>query len=79
MAAVGMMGAGLSDSAGKHYYSFWLSAYFSATTALTIGFGDFAPIRWEGRLISVSLGLAGTVFVGVVVACVINGLNNAAE
>ncbi|WP_413194924.1 potassium channel family protein [Pararobbsia alpina] len=71
------MGAGLSDSAGKHYYDAGLAFYFSATTALTIGFGDLVPIRWEGRALSIFLGLLGTVFVGVVVACVINGLQNA--
>ena len=44
------------------------SLYFAFITALSIGYGDIAPVTMLGRVISVGIGLVGMVFVGLSVA-----------
>jgi hypothetical protein len=39
------------------------SIYFSAVTQLTIGFGDLKPIELKAKLLVISQGLLGTLFV----------------
>ena len=44
------------------------SIYFAFITGFTIGYGDIAPVTTLGRIVAVSTGFWGTVFVGLVVA-----------
>lgn len=42
--------------------------YFAFITGLTIGYGDIAPATTWGRVLSVTVGLLGTLFAGLTVA-----------
>ena len=42
--------------------------YFAFITGLTIGYGDIVPETSWGRVLSVAVGLIGTLFVGLTVA-----------
>lgn len=42
--------------------------YFSFITGLTIGYGDIVPETTWGRVLSVAVGLIGTLFAGLIVA-----------
>ena len=42
--------------------------YFAFITGLSIGYGDITPSTAWGRVISVSIGLIGMIFVGLTVA-----------
>jgi hypothetical protein len=42
--------------------------YFAFITGLSIGYGDISPETAWGRVISVSIGLVGMLFVGITVA-----------
>ena len=44
------------------------AVYFSFVTGLTIGYGDIAPETAIGKIVSVVIGLVGTLLVGVIVA-----------
>lgn len=57
--------------------SFWQSIYLSAITALTVGYGDFAPKSPIGRVAAIGLGFLGVLLTGVVVAAAIKALERA--
>jgi hypothetical protein len=61
---------------GSH--GFWNMLYLSAITALTVGYGDYAPQSVGGRIASVGLALDGIVFVGIIVAAATNAMGQAA-
>ena len=42
--------------------------YFAFITALSIGYGDISPQTMIGKVLSVGIGLAGMLFVGITVA-----------
>ena len=42
--------------------------YFAFITGLSIGYGDITPTTGWGRVVSVSIGLVGMIFVGLTVA-----------
>jgi Ion channel len=42
--------------------------YFIFVTALSIGFGDIAPVSYATKLISVVAGFVGMIFFGLIVA-----------
>jgi voltage-gated potassium channel len=44
--------------------------WWAAVTATTVGYGDVAPITWEGRVVAVLLILVGIAVVGVFTATV---------
>ena len=46
---------------------FGQALYLAFITALTIGYGDIAPITAAGKVTSVVLGLLGLFFIGLVV------------
>ena len=50
--------------------------YFAFITALSIGYGDIAPVTTLGRVISVGIGLVGMVFVGLSVAIATRALSD---
>jgi len=52
--------------------NFWDAQYLSFITALTIGYSDLTPHTPLGKIISILLGIAGMVFVGIMVAAAIN-------
>lgn len=53
--------------------------YFSYVTGLTIGYGDITPETTLGRVISILIGLIGTVFTGIIVAIATRALADAAQ
>ena len=56
--------------------NFFSTLYFSAITALTIGYGDIAPGTAIGRMIAVALGFLGIVLTGVVVAAALRAIES---
>jgi hypothetical protein len=50
--------------------------YFAFITGLTIGYGDITPQTSAGAVLSVILGLIGTVFVGLTVAIAVRALRD---
>jgi voltage-gated potassium channel len=53
--------------------------YFAFVSGLTIGYGDIVAHTTMGRVISVSLGLVGVLFTGMVVAVAVHALRDAWE
>ena len=53
--------------------------YFTFVTGLTIGYGDFVPLTFFGRLFSVLIGIGGILLTGLVAAVGVKALNAAAE
>ena len=58
---------------------FGISIYFAFITGFTIGYGDITPVTTLGRIVAVSSGLWGTVFVGLVVAINTRALRQTVE
>lgn len=46
----------------------WEHVYFSGITFLTIGYGDLAPIGFLPRLLAIVEGVAGILFIGMLIA-----------
>jgi len=63
----------------RENHGFWDMLYLSAITALTVGYGDYAPTSVGGRLASIGLALVGVLFVGIVVAAAVKSLESASE
>lgn len=63
---------GLSYATSPHSYVD--SVYFSAVTALTIGYGDFVPHSGIGRGISLALALIGVTLTGIIAAAAVKAL-----
>jgi voltage-gated potassium channel len=42
--------------------------YLAFITAMTIGYGDLAPVTWPARIVAVLIGINGLLFTGVIVA-----------
>jgi hypothetical protein len=55
------------------------AVYFAFITGLSIGYGDISPSTGWGRLISVSIGLVGMLFVGISVAIATRALADVAR
>jgi hypothetical protein len=53
--------------------------YFAFITGLTIGYGDIAPATTWGRVLSVAVGLIGTLFAGLVVAIATRALHDTVQ
>lgn len=49
-------------------WSIWDGIYYSFITALTIGYGDFAPKYFLTRILAILIGLFGVLLTGLVVA-----------
>tara|TARA_R110002096_G_scaffold61443_1_gene152703 strand:- start:561 stop:926 length:366 start_codon:yes stop_codon:yes gene_type:complete len=47
--------------------AFWDGQYLAFVTALTIGYGDFAPVEPLGKIICIALGVVGMIWVGLIV------------
>jgi voltage-gated potassium channel len=54
--------------------SFGESLYFSAVTALTIGYGDIVPHTFLGRTASLLLGLLGITLTGIIAGAAVRAL-----
>ncbi len=50
------------------------SIYFALITALTIGYGDITPTTVPGRVLSVLIGIAGVIVLGLVVGVITRAL-----
>ena len=44
------------------------AVYFSFITGLSVGYGDITPSTTTGKIVSVAIGLTGTLFVGLTAA-----------
>jgi hypothetical protein len=53
--------------------------YFTFVTGLTIGYGDFVPQTFVGRLLSILIGIGGILLTGLVAAVGVKALNAVAE
>ncbi|MCC8393666.1 potassium channel family protein [Paraburkholderia sp. MMS20-SJTR3] len=53
--------------------------YLCAITALTIGYGDVVPTTAFGRIDAVLLGLIGLLFIGLITAAAVRGVQEAAH
>ena len=53
--------------------------YFSFVTGFTIGYGDLVPKLGSTRLLAVTIGLAGIVLTGLVVAVAVQALREALD
>jgi uncharacterized membrane protein len=71
--------AGAVVIAATEKLSLGKAVYFSLITGLTVGYGDIAPGTAIGQIISVSLGLVGILFTGVVVAAAVEAVRRAME
>jgi voltage-gated potassium channel len=69
--------AGAAVIAATEKLSFGKAVYFSLITGLTVGYGDIAPSTAIGQIVSVSLGLVGILFTGVVVAAAVEAVRRA--
>ncbi|WBX95218.1 potassium channel family protein [Pseudoxanthomonas mexicana] len=64
------------DAASQDFFT---TLYFSAITALTVGYGDISPGTAIGRVLAVALGLLGIVLTGVVVAAALRAIESTAN
>jgi hypothetical protein len=48
--------------------------YFAFITGLSVGYGDIAPTTTTGKIVSVAIGLVGTLFVGLTAAVATHAL-----
>jgi voltage-gated potassium channel len=53
--------------------------YFAFITALSIGYGDISPKTTMGKIVSVSIGLVGMLFIGITVAIASHALADTAK
>jgi voltage-gated potassium channel len=53
--------------------------YWSFITALTVGYGDFVPLKKISRCLSVLIAFCGIIFTGIVVAVAIKATTDALE
>ena len=52
------------------YADIWTGMWWSLQTVTTVGYGDFYPVTWWGRVVAVLLVCGGIAVVGVVTATV---------
>ena len=55
------------------------SVYFGLVTGLTIGYGDFVPVRVAARVISILIGFVGILMTGLIAGISVRALQNATE
>lgn len=48
--------------------------YLAVITALTVGYGDLAPVSWSARIVATIIGINGILLTGLVIACVVKAL-----
>jgi voltage-gated potassium channel len=53
--------------------------YWSLITALTVGYGDFVPVKKISRCLSVLIAFCGIIFTGIVIAVAIKATTDALE
>ncbi len=53
--------------------------YFTFVTALTIGYGDIAPVTLIGRVVAILTGLQGILITGLIVAVAVFALRETME
>ena len=63
--SIGVLEAEQSVS-GANIKNFGDALWFTAESIFTIGYGDFYPVSWEGRIISIVMMLAGYALLSVV-------------
>jgi len=51
--------------------------YWSFITAITVGYGDFRPVRRLSKALSVLIALVGIIFTGTIVALAIHSVSTA--
>jgi voltage-gated potassium channel len=58
---------------------YWKALYLTFVTAITIGYGDIAPVTVVGRITCILLGLLGLMFFGIIVAVTNRALTHTIE
>ena len=53
--------------------------YFTVVTALTIGYGDIAPVTLMGRVVAILTGLQGIFITGLTTAVAVYALRKTVE
>lgn len=53
--------------------------YFAFITGLSVGYGDITPNTTTGKIVSVAIGLVGTLFVGLTAAIATRALADTAK
>jgi len=53
--------------------------YFAFITGLSVGYGDITPNTTTGKIVSVAIGLVGTLFVGLTAAIATRALADTAQ
>lgn len=48
------------------------SFYWAFITAITVGYGDFPPVKPVSKILSVLTALVGVIFTGIIVALAVN-------
>lgn len=59
--------------------SFGDAIYFTCITGLSVGYGDITPETTIGKIVSVSIGLVGVLFVGISIAIANRALTETAK
>src|SRR5262249_37837096 len=73
-----LLAVGLGVLVGRiEGWSLQESAYFALVTALTIGYGDFAPRKFITRALSIVIGMCGILMVALVAAVSVEALAEA--
>ena len=70
------------DAAAIAYFEkmpFADALYFTFVTALTIGYGDIAPVTLLGRVVAILTGLLGVIITGLIVAVAVFALGKTME
>ena len=75
--ALMVIGAGVVALAEGMGY--WKALYLTFVSALTIGYGDVAPVTVVGRITCLLMGLLGLMFFGILVAVTNRALTHAVE
>lgn len=58
------------DAAGAQIVTFGNALWYSLVTVTTVGYGDYAPVTLQGRLVAAALMVVGISLLGVVTASV---------
>lgn len=58
-------------------WGFGEALYFTFVTGLTIGYGDFTPKHFSGRVLALIIGFAGIMLTGLIAAVTVKALNSA--
>ena len=50
------------------------SVYFTCITGLTIGYGDFVPVRPASKILTIGIGINGVILMGMITSVAVSAL-----